>query len=136
MASRFSISIPLVPSDCNGGKHVDHLRFYAFFEQARFAYLQTLHLHEILARERCTYLVKRTELVYEAEVFLGDTVTVAVWPVRLGNSTVDLGYEVLRNGAARACTGTTTLVFADPAVGKSRPLPAELRAAFASVMPQ
>lgn len=128
MTSRFSIDIPLVPSDCNGGRHVDHLRFYAWFEQVRYAYLQSLDLHAILARNKCSYMVKRAELVYTAEIFLADTVTAAVWPARLGNSTLDLRYAVLRNGGEAACTGVTTLVFVDPAVGKSRPVPEELRA--------
>ena len=127
MSSRFTLSIALVPSDCNGGRHVDHLRFYAFFEQVRYAYLQSLELNDILRRENAAYVVKAAELVYQAEIFLGDRVTAVVWTERLGNTSVELRYEIVRNDVEVACTGSTTLVFFDPVARQSRPVPEVLR---------
>lgn len=74
-------------------------------------------------------MLRHAELDWVGGAGFDDRVDITVRPSRLGNSSFDLTYEAAVDGGRRF-TAVVTYVVIDPAAGRPRPIPDDVRAAL------
>lgn len=107
-------------------RHVSHVEFVTYMQQARLEYLS-----EELDMERhgIDPVVVHVEVDYEGPIRPDDDVTVRVECTDPGETSFRTEYELLANGEV-AATGESIQVAADAETGETRDLPEEWRAAM------
>lgn len=117
----FTYSVELEPQfrDLDPNGHVNQAVYSSYCEQARAKYWEEVigqrHDHAGLA------LVK-LEIEFNAEITLGDTVTVHQRINELGESSMPIDYEIKTNGET-AATGSVVLLSYDTENRKAAPIP-------------
>ncbi len=129
MSDRVSVTLPVMWGDMDALGHVNNVRYFQWFEQARIALFEQVRLVHtgaptvgpILATTRCDFL---------APVTYPDQVVVSAWVERLGRTSFVLAYDVVRAEAPEApvARGDSVVVLFDYAQGAKVPVPDELRA--------
>ena len=114
--------------DLDGLGHVNHVTYLTYVEQARTLYFQQVlgipvpdDLRWVVATVRCDYL---------APLAFAEAVDVGWRLIRLGRSSADYEFELAANGRPVA-RGATVMVYADPRVGRSLPIPDAMRRSMA-----
>jgi acyl-CoA thioester hydrolase len=114
--------------------HVNNVVYYAYFDTIANHFLITrggLDIHNgdivgFVVNSQCSY---RSAVAYPESIEGGFRVN------RLGNSSVEYGVAIFREGAENACAvGTFTHVFVDRETERPTPIPAPMRAALQSVL--
>lgn len=128
MSDVVTVTLPVLWGDMDALGHVNNVRYFQWFEQARIALFERVRLVHtgaptigpILATTRCDFL---------APVTYPDEVAVRAWVERLGRTSFVLAYEVARTSAPgeSVARGDSVVVLFDYAEGKKVPIPAELR---------
>lgn len=101
--------------------------YLTLFEEARHAYFGSLGL---LSENRFPFLLSQTHLRFLSQGRGGEEVEVELATTRLGSSSFEQAYRVRAQGGEVWAEARALLVVYDPATGKSRPMPAEFRAAL------
>lgn len=105
-------------------RHVSHVEFVTYMQQARLRYLDD----ELdMERHGIDPIVVHVEVDYEGPIRLGDDVTVRVECTDPGETSFRTEYEILANGDV-AATGESVQVAADAGSGEPCDLPEEWRA--------
>jgi acyl-CoA thioester hydrolase len=74
------------------------------------------------------FIVARAELDYESPAYLGETITVTLFPTRVGTSSFTLEYLLTEKASGRLVgRGRTVLVHYDYSSRAKRPISGELR---------
>lgn len=120
----YETRIPVRFRDIDAMGHVNNAVYATYFEQARADYFRDV-LGEALT-DVDTVLVSLS-VDYRRPIEPDQTVTVAVEVDRLGESSITMTYEIVREDGATAAEGETVQVAFDPAAETSRPLPEEWR---------
>ena len=115
-------------ADMDSLGHVNNARYFTYFECARFRWFDdvgvwSLRRHDqegpILASTSCDF---RRQLKYPATIEVGARAT------RLGRSSVDVDYLLVRTGDDEPIAeGRSTVVWIDYSTGRSAPWPDRLR---------
>lgn len=119
MDDPFTVSMEVRFRDIDSMGHVNNAVYATYLEQARSRYYSDVigvRLDEVRT------VLARMEIEYRLPIDLDQSVTVAMWTVDLGESSLDLAYEVRADGEV-AATAETVQVVMDEAGAESRPIP-------------
>ncbi|MFB6310347.1 MAG: acyl-CoA thioesterase [Salinirussus sp.] len=108
-------------------RHVDHVEYVAYMQEARMAYLE--EKFDMTARG-LEVIVVHVEVDYESEIDLGDDVTVGVECTDPGSSSFRAVYEIRADGEL-AATGETVQLAADADTVEPIELPDDWRTEMA-----
>ena len=109
-------------------QHVNNVVYFRYFESARIAYFNEIADGEFFSSGFKPILAK-TECSYLRPVVYPDTLEIESAVSRMGTSSLTMSYRVLsRQQGDVVAEGAAVVVNVDPETGKSRPLPAEMRA--------
>ena len=101
--------------------------YLTLFEEARHAYFGSLGF---LRDNRFPFLLSQTHLRFLRPGRGGEEVEVELATTRLGDSSFEQAYRVRTVAGETWAEARALLVVYDPATGKSRPMPADFRAAL------
>lgn len=118
--------------DLDAYNHVNNSVFLTFLEQARIQWLESLDgPWRALDGEP---LLAAVTINFRAPIFYPETLRILLHAEHSGRSSLRIGHQIL--SATQADTlyadGHSVLVWVDPRVGRSTPLPAHVRAAAGS----
>ncbi len=114
MTSPFSARFGVRVGDINYGGHMGNDRYLLLFHDARLQFLASLGASEKDIGDGAGLIMSEAHVSFKAEVFLGDELTVAVWPRDVQGSRFLLDYTVERvSDGAIAATGYTRMVAFD-----------------------
>ena len=114
--------------------HVNNVVYYSYFDSVANQYLierggLDIHSAEVIGFVVASSCQYKSPIAYPEKVEAGFRVN------RLGNSSVEYGIAIFKQGAETAsAVGTFTHVFVDRATDKSVPIPAQIRAALEAVL--
>lgn len=124
---KFRTAIPIRFSDIDAVGHVNNAIYLTYFEVARMNYWREAINWDFRARG---IILGRSEVNYLKPVTLHDKIACYVRVVRIGNSSFDIVYALVRetpNGEEVCTTGKTVCVSYDYKANKSVPIPLEAR---------
>lgn len=112
--------------DMDAFGHVNNTVYFRYLEQARFEWLEavsaTLPAGEapVLMTANCTFL---RQIKYPANL------EIRIFVTKIGRSSIDLSYEIVQADQPHIVSSeaTTRVVWANLALGKSAPIPDNLR---------
>jgi acyl-CoA thioester hydrolase len=121
-----STEIPVAWGDMDAFGHVNNTVYLRWFETARIEWLDQVEFPEdgVLGP-----ILARTEIDYRRPVKWRDTVTVSVGVIRVGRTSVTLGYRVMSAsfGGEVVAEGMTVVVLHDARTGKGAMIDEGLR---------
>ena len=134
-ASRARLLMPVRWSDVDLFGHVNNAAFLRYLDDARFATFPQMGVDSSGAIADAVLVVVKHEIDYVSAVsFTPDPVAVEVWVSRVGTSSVDFGYEVLRpDGSQTHLVARSRMVQVDRISGRPHPFDAPTRLAFEAV---
>ena len=123
-----TVEIPIRISDINYGGHVGNDSLLSILHEACVQFLRHFGFTESNVGGR-GIMMSDAILVYKAEIFYGDTLTIDIGVADLHSHGADITYRVMNKGkeAARAKTG---IVFFDYEKRKIAPTPEDSKALF------
>lgn len=129
---RFFTPIQVRFSDTDMLGHINNVSYFSYFEHGRIAYLEELGLTRYLLQsptEPGGYIVTANlECQYLREIHFGKDVRLGVRVSRIGTSSLDIEYALfLTEEEIIAAIGRGTVVYVNPATGKSQPLPEQAK---------
>jgi acyl-CoA thioester hydrolase len=122
----FRVEVPVRFRDIDVGAHAHHSHALAYFEEARWRYWTEVAGREARA-EGVDYILAEACLRYRARILYPDSLSVGVRAESVGRTHVELAYEIRTGQDQVAVTGSTILVMYDYVVGRTMPVPADLR---------
>lgn len=126
--TEFTYSIELEPQfrDLDPNGHVNQAVYSSYCEQARTKYWE-----EVIGQrhDRSEVALVSLELEYNAEITLGETVTVYQRIEKLGESSIPIEYELRTNGEI-AAAGSVVLLSYDREKREPAPIPDQWRSAI------
>jgi acyl-CoA thioester hydrolase len=114
-------------SECDGFRHANHRAYFEWFEEARNRYLETAGLPGLSAGTPGP-VIAETGIRYRRPLAYGDDILVSARTVRLGNTSFEMEYAVLRQGLC--ALGRAVLILIVAATGEKTPLPPAMRRAI------
>jgi acyl-CoA thioester hydrolase len=127
----FTVSVPVRFRDLDPMGHVNNAVYATYLEHARARYFRDVIGESLPTAD--TVLV-HLSIDYRAPIDLDDeSVTVALWIPRLGESSIPMEYEV-RAGDRVAATAETVQVAFDRDAAESKPIPPAWRDAIEADM--
>jgi len=114
--------------------HVNNVVYYSYFDSVANKFLieeggLDIHSAEVIGFVVASSCQYRSPIAYPDKIDAGFRVN------KLGNSSVEYGIAIFKQGAETAsAVGTFTHVFVDRASDKSVAIPAEIRAALATIV--
>ena len=123
MAFRYEVQV--VWSDLDAKGHVSNLRFPVYLESARTAYyLGLLGTNDPM---RIDFILARLEIDFESPAFYNDILEVWVRPGRVGNTSFELEYAVMKKGENKLIARARSVqVCIDYTARKKKPVSREL----------
>jgi acyl-CoA thioester hydrolase len=103
--------------------HVNHAVIVSYLEAARYAWWREFLQGQPFQKEG--FLIARVELDYRRPILLGEVVRIELRCPKVGRTSFDLAYRVLRGDGVVYAEGRTVQVMLDFASGR----PVEIRAA-------
>lgn len=123
----YKTSIPIRFADIDAFGHVNNAIYLTYFEIARSIYWKEIIQWDWSAMG---IIVRRSEIEYLKPIVLEDEIYAYVRTSRIGNSSFDVEYILVKkvNGKEEICTtGLTQCVTFDYEIGKSAPIPSYQR---------
>lgn len=125
----YPVSFPIVVAwgDMDAFGHVNNTVFFRYFESTRIAYMElieamrpdSLEFSPVVASARCDFL---------ASVVYPDTVVGQTRVSKLGNSSFTMEYQLTSQAQQKVVArGEAVIVNIDPATGRGRPVPDDMR---------
>ena len=125
----FRVVTPLVPRfrDTDAMGHLNNAVYLTYFEVARTAWWAALtgspNYHEV------PFILAHTTIDFRSPAFVYERLLVGIRVARLGTSSFDCAYRIAEEESDRlVCEGRSVQVIFDYALGKSYPIPDDLRA--------
>ncbi len=113
-------------SDLDPLGHVNNVVFHDYLQEARVAMVQDLSL---VRGVEFAQVVVTQEITHRKPLLLhADPVIVETWIAHVGNSSYRIGYRVIDEAGDCAAEAETLMAVVDPATGRPRRIPDELRA--------
>jgi len=119
---RFTMPYRVRVADINYGGHVSNAVVLNYFQDGRIAYLHALGGYSEMDIGGCGIILPEAHVLYRAEMFLGDELTIGVKITELRKSSLVMSYRIERDAEVTAA-GTTNLVAFDYAKRRAVRLP-------------
>ena len=118
--------------------HLNNVSYFIYYEQARLDYFRELGLTEKLLNDDQSYVVTADLYCqFLDEVYFDEELEVKLRTTKLGNTSFDLEYGLLRKDKGTvAATGRGAIVLVDKNTHKSTPLPDELSSKIKEYEPE
>lgn len=124
-AFRHEIKVALRDLDALG--HVNHAVYLSYLEVARTHYY--FDRRGGTGMEDLDFILGTVSCTYHSPALLHETLTVSLWPTRIGEKSWALAYEIREAATGRlVARAETTLVQFDYRANRSKAIPAEWRA--------
>lgn len=122
---------PVAWAEMDYFRHVNHARYFTYFESARIRYLDLIGFRELVETRQTGPILASTQARYRRPVTYPDTVVVGARATEVGEDRFTHEYRLVSRALADvAAEGTALLVSYDYAAGRKTPLPDEVRAAL------
>jgi acyl-CoA thioester hydrolase len=127
-APLFVTELPVRWRDIDAFNHVNNATYLTYLEEARLQWMQ--QVGDCLS-ETAMPVLAAAELNYRRPIAWPARLHVQLYSERLGNSSITLAHRIVDAADASClyCDGRTVMVWTNPTIGKSVPLPATIRAA-------
>ena len=125
---------PVAWADMDYFRHVNHARYFTYFESARILYLERIGFRALTETVQVGPILAGTQARYRRPVIYPDTVVVGARATDVGDDRFTHEYRLVSRAMGDvAAEGSALLVSYDYAAGRKTPLPAEVRAAITSL---
>lgn len=125
---RVTIEAPLHWGDQDALGHVNHVRYFRWYETARIVYAEKVGLMELHRERNIGPILATVANDYRRQLTFPDTVHVGVRVTRIGVSSIGLEHRIVsRAQKALAAEGTSTLVVFDYNLQRPTRVPDSLR---------
>lgn len=122
---------PVAWAEMDYFRHVNHARYFTYFESARIEYLSRIGFRELTEARQIGPILASTQARYRRPVTYPDTVVVGARATDVGDDRFTHEYRLVSRALGDvAAEGTALLVSYDYAAGRRTPLPDEVRAAI------
>lgn len=122
---------PVAWAEMDYFRHVNHARYFTYFESARIDYLARIGFRELTEARQIGPILASTQARYRRPVVYPDTVVVGARATEVGDDRFTHEYRLVSRALGDvAAEGSALLVSYDYAAGGKTPLPAEVRAAI------
>jgi acyl-CoA thioester hydrolase len=122
---------PVAWAEMDYFRHVNHARYFTYFESARIRYLDRIGFRELTEARQTGPILASTQARYRRPVTYPDTVVVGARATEVGEDRFTHEYRLVSRALGDvAAEGGALLVSYDYAAGRKTPLPAEVRAAI------
>lgn len=126
-----TIEVPLLWGDQDAFGHVNHVRYFRWYETARILYAEKVGLMRLHREERIGPILASVTNNYRRQLTFPDTVRVGVRIKRIGSSSIGLEHRIVSTTQnALAADGTSTLVVFDYNHQRPTRVPEQLRRAI------
>lgn len=100
--------------DCDMHQHLNHARYFSFFEQARVEFFAKIGLKPRSDYHSIPFIIAAAHCNYLAPVHLNDCITIRVLPTHIGRKSIHVHYEMRISGKGKpVATAHTVLVMYD-----------------------
>ncbi|MCA1812484.1 MAG: acyl-CoA thioesterase [Halobacteriales archaeon] len=129
MAWPYAVDIKVPWRDIDVAGHLNNAVYFAYMETARVeAFLAIIGKDR---PEHIGFIVARASCDFHSPAYMGEVLTVKVWPTRVGNTSFTFKYELKEKSKGRlVAEGETVQVLYDYGKRAKQPIPAELRKAL------
>ena len=132
---RHSHPIEVRFGDCDSMRHVNNAKYFTYFETSRIIYMRDV-VEKYRAEGGPDMILARTECDFKTPLKFGDMAMVHCRVVRLGNSSFDFEYVLVREGdQAISAVAKSVQVVYDYDVEKPVPIPDDWRRRFINYEP-
>jgi acyl-CoA thioester hydrolase len=115
--------------DLDSMGHVNNAKYFTYCESARMGYFEAVHMNQHRADPRHGPALAAANLNFRRQVHWPSELDVRTRVSHVGRSSFTMDYEIVRRGTDEiVADGSGVIVWVDYSVGKSIPLPQELRA--------
>jgi acyl-CoA thioester hydrolase len=122
---------PVAWAEMDYFRHVNHARYFTYFESARIRYLDHIGFRELTEARQLGPILASTQARYRRPVTYPDTVVIGTRATEVGEDRFTHEYRLVSRAMGDvAAEGTALLVSYDYAAGRKTPLPDEVRAAI------
>ena len=126
-----TIDVPLHWGDQDALGHVNHVRYFRWYETARIVYAEKVGLMALHRERRIGPILASVANDYRRQLTFPDTVRVGVRVTRIGISSIALTHRIVSlSHRALAAEGTSTLVVFDYDHQRPTRVPDDLRSAI------
>lgn len=123
--------------DMDAMGHVNNAKYFTYLESARIQLFTALGLDAPMTEERAGMNLAHAACNYRAQVHYPAVLEIGTVVTKIGNASFQLAHVFLREGTDQlVADGNSVVVWTDYNLGKSAPLPPQVRAklqAFTSV---
>jgi acyl-CoA thioester hydrolase len=125
---------PVAWAEMDYFRHVNHARYFTYFENARIRYLDLIGFRELTEQHQLGPILASTQARYRRPVTYPDTVVIGARVREVGEDRFTHEYRLVSRAMDDvAAEGTALLVSYDYNAGRKTPLPASVRAAIAAL---
>lgn len=115
--------------DLDSMGHVNNAMYFTYCESARMTYFQAVRMHELRGGAHHGPALASANLNFRQQVHWPAELDVRTRVLNLSRSSFIMEYEIVRRGTDEiVADGSGVIVWVDYAVGRSIPLPEELKA--------
>ncbi len=99
--------------------HVNNTEYFRYFEDARIVYFERLGYKNVTIAEKIGPILARIECNFKRPLVYPDTITVGAWVSKIGNTSLQLDYEIYSHQQqAVVATGSSVVVMLDYSKGE------------------
>lgn len=122
---------PVAWAEMDYFRHVNHARYFTYFESARILYLDRIGFRELTEARQVGPILASTQARYRRPVVYPDTVVIGARATDVGDDRFAHEYRLVSRALGDvAAEGGALLVSYDYAAGRKTPLPDDVRAAI------
>lgn len=130
-----SLEVPVAWGEMDAFQHVNNTVYLRWFESARIAYFDRAGMLQRMTAQKIGPILARQSIDYRLPVVFPDTVTVSATVLRLGTTSLVMGYRLTSRAkqGALVAEGESVVVMIDYASGRKVELDPQLEAAIGDV---
>ncbi|MDO8494113.1 MAG: thioesterase family protein [Deltaproteobacteria bacterium] len=119
--------------DCDMHQHVNHAKFFTFFEQARVEYCASLGLKPSSDFKSIPFILASASCDYLLPALLNDEIIVEMGTTKIGTKSLTMEYEMKNGKGELLAKASTVLVMFDYETMRSIPVPKTLKQKIAEL---
>lgn len=117
--------------------HVNNAIYFKYFEAARIEYFMKIGQKELQAGKGQGPVLAQIACQFMLPVSFPDDITVGCWIERIGNTSVQMNYEIYSKKLdAVAARGESVVVMIDYSTGKKAPIPEAIKSEIYNIQPE
>ncbi|MBI3890643.1 MAG: acyl-CoA thioesterase [Candidatus Wallbacteria bacterium] len=119
-------------ADLDSFGHLNNSVYFTFFEQARIAYMKALDMLDGAGPKGSSFILLETRCRFLKPCFMDDELLAQARVSRLGDSSAEMEYRILR-GEEAVAEGSGVVVYYDYATSRKATIPAAMREKVAAI---